>query len=511
MKNKIVIQAIIVAFVAIVVSWFIVKKGVKVPTGDSMSYLNCSKVIYEHNEHSFIYSTLKPDGSVNIMEFEKNTVWPPATSFILALLQKTGIGLYYSAIIFVLFFTFTTVFFLVIFSNMITNSEVASIVIALLFSFSWNFFYWVGVSVMAEGLFLTITLISALLLIRHLSSVKDSKKINLFLIGITFGFSYLIKSAAPAFIFSGTLLVFLNYKTLKEKILYSFIFGIGVLVPAFPWLLRNLQLNTIGSSGSGPTKHAILESTLNLLRLFVPRHGGYFESNSTILFAFLFIVSLLFILTLPIVRKRLIKPALTSTLNNIRNDNKFKFVLIYLVFFIIVMLFSMYVIPLAINIETRYWMEIFPFIVPFFYSISMTFYKIYDLKYKHLVNRIFIFLAILICFSNIFEICRNIEKDWITLNDDAERAKIRRELSIIINSDKNVRFTSNKPVDFEVKTGLTNWPDLDYNDSNLNCFVELPYSSNEMSLSNNKTEIPADYYHKITYKNIKFYFKTDKF
>ena len=89
MKNKIVIQAIIVAFIATVFYWFIVEKGVKVPTGDSMSYVNCSKIIYEYNEHSFIYSTLKPDGSLNIMGFEKNTVWPPATSFILALLQKT--------------------------------------------------------------------------------------------------------------------------------------------------------------------------------------------------------------------------------------------------------------------------------------------------------------------------------------------------------------------------------------------------------------------------------------
>jgi hypothetical protein len=156
-------------------------------------------------------------------------------------------------------------------------------------------------------------------------------------------------------------------------------------------------------------------------------------------------------------------------------------------------------------------MEIFPFIVPFFYSISMAFYKEYDKKYKYLVNRIFIFLAVLICFSNISEIYRNSKKDWITLNSDADRAKIRRELATIINSDKNVRFMSNKAVDFEVKTGLTSWPDLDYNDSNLNCFIELPYLSNEMSLSNIKTEIPAGYSHQLTYKNIKLYFKTDEF
>lgn len=364
---------------------------------------------------------------------------------------------------------------------------------------------------MAEGLFITSTLISAILLIRHLSSVKDSKKIYLFLIGITVGFSYLIKSAAPAFIFSSTLLVFLNYKTLKEKFTYSFIFGIGVLVTALPWLLRNLLSNTIGSSGSGPTKHAIRESISNLLRLFIPKHGGYFESKTTILFAFLFIVSILILLTLPIIRKSLIKPALTSIFNKIRDDNKFKFILIYLVFFISVMLFSMYLVPLAINIETRYWMEIFPFIAPFFYSISMAFWKEYDIKYKYLVTRIFIFMAVLICFSNISEIYRNSKKDWITLNSDADRAKIRRELSTIINSDKNVRFISNKAVDFEVKTGLTSWPDLDYNDSNLNCFIELPYLSNEMSLSSIKTEIPTGYSHQLTYTNIKLYFKTVEF
>jgi hypothetical protein len=511
MNNKILIQAIIVALVATIFSWTIVKNGVKIPTGDSMSYVNCSTVIYEHNEHSFVYSTLKPNGNINIISFEKNTIWPPATSFILAIIQRTGIGLHYSAIIFVLFFTFTTIFFSVIFSNLVTNSEIVSIVIGLLFSFSWNFFYWIGVSVMSEGLFITSTLISAILLIRHLSDINESKMINLFLIGMTVGFSYLIKSVAPAFIFSCFLLVFLNYKTFKDKLISSFIFVIGVLIPSLPWLLRNLHLNTIGSAGTGPNKYAILESILNLIRLFIPKYGSYFESKITLLFALIFIVSLLTIITLPIIRKSLIKNALNKTFSLIIGENKFKFILIYLVVFINVLLFSMYVLPLAINIETRYWMVLFPFTVPFFYSISMLFYKEYEVKHNYFIKAIFVFLAALIFFSNISEIYRNNKKDWITLNTDVDREIVRSELSTIIKSDKNIRFMSNKAIEFEIKTGLTSWPISDYNDLILNCYVELPYLNDEMNLSKIKTEIPPDYRHRLTYKNIKLYFKEDEY
>lgn len=501
---------LLIALVSTIFCFIAIINGVRIPSGDSMSYLNCSISIVDRNEHSFPYFALNEEGKSILIFTEKNTIWPPATSATLAFFQNIGLSLLLSAQVFILIFNFLSIFLTFLFSIRLSKSIWASSIIAILLAFSWNFYFWISVSVMAEGLFISTTLISALLIIYQFDNERKSTHFSWIIVGLVIGFNYYIKSAAPAFILAALLSIFLFKGLWKNKFQRTILTSIGVFISAFPWFLRNINLGTIGSAGSGPTKHAIVESSTNLLRLLIPRHGSFTENKLIILMSILLILCGVLIVLIILKSYLNNKSILKNFVEKYKNDIGLQIPIYYIISFIIVMFISMYILRLAINIETRYWMEIIPFLAPFVYVFFSNQFENLNRKQYNIAKQISYVMLSIIGITNIFEIIRNEKKDWIILENEKTRKLICKKIQSTIHNKSNIRFISNRPVDFEITTGLTSWPlDSARIDTTSTYYMALfPLNNlNSISLSQKEMAIPDNYRYLSTVQHFKIYQK----
>lgn len=366
-SNKITIIIFVIIFGF---TWIINKNGLALPTGDSGSMLISSQSLYTEGKYGWPSYELSNDGSVCIAHSAPNTVWPPSCAAIIVSLRYVGFTEIKAVRIFVSFFAGLTFSLVYLLAFRITNRQWLSIGITITMASMWNSYYWIIHSFMPEGIYISFTVLSTLLAISVLEKVrsKNVKPHHFILLGFVTGLTYYIKSAAPAFILS-LIMSFLilskseNYKMSWRQIM---LFLTAIALTSMPWFLRNFNIGTIGGAGvASPTP--IRDSLFSLLRLFVPKHGSYFENKITLVFALLFvlIVALMFFLTFKRSIKNFVnKSTYKAIISKILITPAYLLSILYCFTFVIVILFAIYVVPKASHIETRYWLEVFPFAIP---------------------------------------------------------------------------------------------------------------------------------------------------
>jgi len=444
-------------------SWFANQNGTALPTGDSGSMIISSRALHADGEYAWPTYDLTSKGKLETTQFEPNTVWPPACATLIVALQKIGFAEVSAVRIFVAFFAGLTLALVFLLSFKITRLKWLSIFITVSMSLMWNSYYWIIHSFMPESLYISFTILVSLAAMRLLEKLKDGKaKIHHFVaLGVLTGLTYHIKSAAPAFILSIVLSLYIlnRFKDFKISISQGITFLASIALTALPWFIRNLMIGTIGGSGAA-SQTPLRDSVFSLLRLFVPRHGSYFENKLTIIFALL-LISMLGLLVIISVGKSYHKVFQKSYLQNLLRTTSGKphkvIPIVYSISFVAVIFFAIYIVPKASHIETRYWMEIYPFAVPVIFG---AFIKLSERK-KPLVQLItkacmFGILGIVVV-SNVLEIKRNSSKQWTLLKSEEAQAQFRSELCSKLKATSVVRYTTNYGNQLFADTGLSYW------------------------------------------------------
>jgi hypothetical protein len=499
------------ALLCISLSFMGIYEGAGIPTGDSLAYLNCGKSLASKSEYSFPYYFLDNTFSLKFDFSEPNTVWPPLTSFILSLLLKLGLSVSIAVKFMIVFFAGTSIFFSWLFTNRILKSTYASNIVSLLIISTWAFRYWVQLSFMSESIYLTFTLGISLLIFEFFHKHTKRSIILLFILGIIISIPYYIKSAAPSFLLASLISVLFFGKSRKEKSISFLFISLGVFTGAIFWLLRNLSFNTIGSAGVGAIHNSFFISILELLRIFVPYHGAYFENKFTIVLAGAFLL-LFSLLTFGIFccNKNFITKLLNFFKSNLANP-AFTISFFYCISFVVVTFFAMYVLPKASHFEMRYWMELIPFAYPIIWLTLRQLINSAETYFIIPFKTLGYLILFVVLLANVKEDYRNNSKSLNRLNTN--HAQKRLKIGNLLKPYLPLRFYSNKNVKFETLTELTCWK-FDYKstyDPGFNgkyCFVKFK-DSNIESLDLVKTDqsIPTGYKYIGTIDEVEYYIK----
>lgn len=464
--------------------------GTAIPTGDSGSNLISSQSILDNNVHAWPSYLLEKDGSLKTIMSEKNTVWPPLTASIITSLRIFGLSQFNAVFIFTTFFAGFVLFCAYLFAFEVTNSILLSTLSTITFFSLWGFQYWISNSFMPEGLYVSITLIIALFYIKVMKSNHSLGK--LLLLGLITSTTYYIKSAAPAFMMSVNIAAFLYFlksgffSSIKKTSAIVF----GIVIGALPWLYRNILIGTIG--GSGAAGHSpVLQSILSFFRLFIPYHGTYFEKVHTMVGLVLFT---LLILTIGFIFIRNSSKSFSwFNFKSCLNNPPYLISLSYIFSFLIVIFIAIFIIPKASHIEMRYWLEIYPFIVPFVLSILANRFYTYSLKIKKQIKVLSIILFTLIVVFNLTETHRNFSKDWTILRTQEVQMQFRNKLCKLF-PNKTITYFSNYGNELFVQSGLSYWDTRGIipNDSNnVQVFLSFKPSNNVLMTLSKISEPPV--------------------
>lgn len=506
--NKTIWYPFVFAVIGFILSIFANLEGPSIPTGDSLSYYNSARSIASNRIFSFPFYELSSVGEIKMVGQEVNTIWPPATSFFLSLFAMVGFNLFYSLILLISIFTFLSVYLIWRLSYALTNSHKAANLVSFMLLSMWAFRYWVESSFMAEGLFISVTLIAPLYLFQ-INSKENLKIVHFVVYGLLLSMSYYVKSVAPAFIIAGLLTILIFSPTRKFKFLVGTSFGIflGVL----PWLLRNLSYGTIGSAGSGPLPNTVILSITEFIRLFTPRHGNFMESKITVIGAGLFLIAIPLIFILSLLQKGSIKSLLNMIDRVFKTNILLIFSIVYSFVFVIILIVSIYVLQKTSFIEMRYWMELLPFVLPSVYILLREIYSTKDGMIRKLLFYIPLSVYILSVTLNIFESYRNTNRVWnrLPLNQAANAYEIHKTLGL----NKDIRFISNSHVKFETYTGLTDWERVidSVAFKGVYCFAAFPPEPfNTMVLDSKVSTPPIGWVKILTLNDIEFYIEPTK-
>lgn len=227
---------------------------------------------------------------------------------------------------------------------------------------------------------------------------------------------------------------------------------LGVVLGIAPWLFRNISIGTIGGSGAAG-EAPVVQSIVSLLRLFVPYHGQYLSSKITIicLGIVLLFSALLFV--------QVFKSFKTNWFEKLHSrlvSNSIELISVsYLVSFMGVIFIAIFIIPKASHIETRYWLEVLPFMGPvvvcWFRDISV------KLNIPKRLQSISIAIILLTMVGvNIQETNRNFNKTWTILKMDDEQQKLRSEITKLVPGDE-IYYSSNFGNELFAQFGLSYW------------------------------------------------------
>ncbi len=446
--------AIALFIFGVAVSAYQNRGGSAIPTGDSGSNLISALSMVETGEHAWPTYELGAEGTLKIVSLEKNTVWPPMSASIVAALIKLGFSEHMSVFIFTVFFAGLTLMLAFVFSLNVTNSFKASLLITLLFFSLWNFQYWISRSYMPEGLYISITLLIGVYLMEIIRNHRYSFT-NLLLLGILTSSTYYIKSAAPAFILAvlTSLFIYFLRQGLIKSVKLSSSVALGVLIGATPWVIRNLYIGTIGGSGAAG-ESPLFQSVLSLLRLIVPHHGAYFSSKISLVILGLVLVLIMLIGYLLIRGFNLKKQH--NFISQTTSSMEILFPLIYLLIFIVIIFFAIYIVPKASHIEERYWMEIFPFIVPIVYLVAKKLFLQKSKNMQQLISILTVSMLITVMVYNMYETKRNFNKKWTILSSEEEKKEFREKLCSLVPG-KTIKYSSNFGNELFAKSGLSYW------------------------------------------------------
>lgn len=457
------------------------KNGTAIPTGDSGSNLISSQSILNGRGHAWPSYVLENDGMLVLIKSEKNTVWPPLTAALVASLRFLGLSQSCAVFVFTTFFAGLTLACCFLFAFEVTKSIQLSTLSTITFFSFWGFQYWISKSYMPEGLYISMTLIIGLYFINVIKNGGTFWKF--ILLGVLTSSTYYVKSAAPAFIISVALSVFLYF--MRSGFVKSFRqstgFVIGAFMGAFPWLYRNIMIGTIGGSGVAGDS-PVLQSVLSFFRLFIPYHGAYFENNTTLLGLafFILIISILGFIFMQ-------KSGANFFFSNVKMILKKPSHLLsisYFFSFLGVIFIAIFIIPKASHIEMRYWLEIYPFWVPVLLAMLSNLYSGYDKQTKNIIKGLsFVLFTFLVSF-NLRETAKNFKKEWTIVRSESEQLAFRKALS---NTFPNNRITyfSNYGNELFAQSGLSYWDTRDSlaSDNQLQVFLHYRLNNkNEMTL-----------------------------
>jgi hypothetical protein len=501
--KKNILYPFLFALLGLVVSICANIKGPSIPTGDSLSYYNSARSIAANGKFCFPFYELSSVGEIKMVGQEVNTIWPPATSFLLSIFAMVGFNLFYSLIFLISIFTFLSAYLIWHLSYVLTNSLKAANLVSFMLLSMWAFRYWVESSFMAEGLFISATLIAPLYLFQ-INSKVNLKIVHFVVYGLLLSLSYYVKSVAPAFIIAGLLTIFIFPPTRKFKFLASA--SLGVFMGVLPWLFRNLSYGTIGSAGSGPLPSTVLLSITEFIRLFTPRHGDFFESKITVIGACLFLIAIPLIFILSVFQKGSAKIILHKIVNNLKINILLVFSVVYSIVFVVILIVSIYVLQKTSFIEMRYWLVLLPFILPSAYILLREIYFIKAAMIRKMLFYIPLTVYILSVALNIIESYRNSDRVWnrLPLNQAANAYEIHKLLGL----NRDIRFFSNSHVRFETYTGLTDWDRVIKSDTFTGryCYVAFPPEPfNTMVLDSKATTLPIGWLKIASLNGIQFY------
>jgi hypothetical protein len=167
------------------------------------------------------------------------------------------------------------------------------------------------------------------------------------------------------------------------------------------------------------------------------------------------------------------------------------FPLIYLLLFIGIIFFAIYFVPKASHIETRYWMEIFPFIAPVVYLVAQKLFLQKSKNIQQLISILTVSMLVTIMGYNMYETKRNFNRKWTILSTEAEKKEFRDKLCSLVPG-KTIEYSSNFGNELFAKSGLSYWNTNTKNDSQavVNIYLDFEQgdSSELINLGTIKTE-----------------------
>lgn len=235
---------------------------------------------------------------------------------------------------------------------------------------------------------------------------------------------------------------------------------------------------------------------MGLLRIFVPKHGSFQQDKLTLIFLGIFV--LVGAVVLLVLLKNLKIKGVNQYIKGA--DSAVLFSLLYLMSYLALTLVGIYIIPKTHHIESRYWMEIYPFFMPLLIKFAKDAASINGLT-KRIVQLGFIILLSVSMAANIKEIYRNRAKFEIVMKNESDQELLREQIARVLPSKGHYIFTSNKFVRMYVETGITDWAEIDkasvrdHNNLDSNLIYVLYDHEPEKSviLSDIPTRPPSDY------------------
>ncbi len=437
-------------------SFVLTMDGPNLPSGDSVNLVQSAKSISASGVHGFPTFGMKEDAELVMIDTKPNTVWPPMMSAATAALTGMGIDLQSAVRWQTVLLSALTLMSCFILSCEITRSIVGGVATTTLLLILFPFRYWLLEGFMAEGIFISTTVLCVVAAHRLLQKATVPSWWQLILLGAFAGTTYYQKSVAPAFIVSVPLMVLLKSGKLADRVRICTSYFMGSFAICLPLFLRNLSLGTVGGSGPGARTHAMAESALSLVRLFVPRHGAFTESTRAIVMGGLLLLliglfSLLIIWKLP--QRKICLGSLARTL---RMGVPARLLSIcYVGMYILAVLAALYLVPKASHIETRYWMEMAPFFMPVCWWLMTAVIERIDPLFRKVAIVLVALGLVNVVAASLIEQGRTAGFQRNILQSGSHQLEMRQKICRMLSVAGDVAFISNQGYRLETETGLT--------------------------------------------------------
>ncbi|MCB9246135.1 MAG: glycosyltransferase family 39 protein [Flavobacteriales bacterium] len=430
--------------------------GVSVPTGDSYSFYSPAMQIARNSLCEDVFTALDEKGELVDIGSRKNFIRAPGIAYLFGSLLALGLPIKTSGIILNLLLVLAVLLLLYRWADIILKNKTLSLIISTHLIFSWVFYIWCVRSYMSESLFIAYAIFLAVFFEKSYHKISG-RTVYLILSGILCGLVYYTKYSGLALLPVIAFFPLLRQKKLTVALKDAILLVVGMCISVIPWMYRNYYLNgSIGGGGSGYSSRTIPESTMGLIRIFVPKHGSFQNDTLTLIFLGVFVLVgtvVLFILLKNVRVKDVIRYVQKA-------DSAVLFSLLYLTSYLALTLVGIYIIPKTHHIESRYWMEIYPFFMPLLIKFTKDASSINGIS-NGLVRKGFVVLLIVSMAANIKEVYRNRSKFEITMKNESERELLRSEIAKLLPSKGRYIFTSNKFVRMYVETGITDWSEID--------------------------------------------------
>jgi hypothetical protein len=446
------LTAVLLGLLAAGWSWFRMWGGPTIPSGDSVAYLESARSLLETQRYGWLVWELGGNEQLRPGSFEVNTIWPPALPALLAGTLWLGVEPQLAVRCLVALFAGLAVATSYGVAALILRPGPLAMGVTLLYAGMFEFQWWVVESWMAEGIYLAA--VGGGIVLFHRMARESTPAPAFLALGLLFSVAYYLKSIGPAFILAaGVSMLALRQWSLGRRIVCATWLAAGCAVGALPWLLRNLSYGTIGSGGQA-IAHPILQSSLDLVRLFVPRHGPYLQSPRTVVLLGLFAFGGL-VLAGALILPRGRRGRAVEWLSRIEAAGPGAvFALVYLLVFVAAASAGV-ALEKTGWIETRYWMEIGLFLLAFAALAVRTGAALLEGLPARVVRPAAWVVVACLFVANLWEFAHTWPQTRLRLPTAMQQSDVRRDIVRLLPPAERFAFVSNERYRFGVESGLT--------------------------------------------------------